>query len=49
MEKTVEERLAALEAWTHPPVAPGGTTEIMDLINNLEKQIKELKEEKHDV
>lgn len=35
-------RIEKLEEWTHPPVAPGGTTELMELIDNLEKRIKEL-------
>lgn len=38
----LENRIEKLEEWTHPPVAPGGTTELMELIDNLEKRIKEL-------
>lgn len=37
------ERIDHLEAWSHPPVAPGGTTELMAEIAKLQKQINELK------
>ena len=36
----LEERIEKLEEWTHPPVAPGGTTELVDLITKLEKRIE---------
>lgn len=39
---TLNARIERLEEWTHPPVAPGGTTELMELIDNLEKRIQEL-------
>ena len=32
-------RIEQLEAWSHPPVAPGGTTELMEEIAKLQKQI----------
>lgn len=39
----LSERIDKLEAWTHPPIAPGGTTELMAEIAKLQKQIDELK------
>lgn len=38
----LESRIIELEADSHPPVAPGGTTELMDLISVLESRINEL-------
>ena len=35
-------RIEQLEEWTHPPVAPGGTTEIMAEIRALQMQIDKL-------
>ena len=35
----LSERIDRLEAWTHPPIAPGGTTELMAEIAKLQKQI----------
>ena len=40
--ESLDSRIGKLEEWTHPPVAPGGTTELMELIDNLEKRIKKL-------
>jgi hypothetical protein len=39
----LSERIDRLEAWTHPPIAPGGTTELMAEIAKLQKQIDDLK------
>lgn len=44
----LSERIEKLEEWTHPPVAPGGTTELMEYIHQLENRIKEL-ENKNDI
>lgn len=38
----LETRVAKLEEWSHPPVAPGGTTELLELIHKLEKRIEAL-------
>lgn len=38
----LSERIAKLEEWSHPPVAPGGATELKDEIARLEKRIEEL-------
>ena len=38
----VAERIAKLEEWTHPPVAPGGATELKEEINKLSKKIEKL-------
>lgn len=40
----IEERTETLENWSHPPVAPGGTTELKNAINALETRIKYLEE-----
>lgn len=40
----IEERTEKLEEWSHPPVAPGGTTELKNDIKNLELRIKHLEE-----
>lgn len=32
-------RIEQLEAWSHPPIAPGGATELMEEIAKLKKQI----------
>ena len=39
----LSERIDRLEAWTHPPIAPGGKTELMAEIAKLQKQIDDLK------
>jgi len=39
-------RIEKLEEWTHPPVAPGGTTELLELINKLEKRIEVLENDR---
>jgi hypothetical protein len=39
-------RIEQLEAWSHPPVAPGGTTELMEEIAKLQKEIDALKPKK---
>jgi hypothetical protein len=43
----LEEKVKKLEEWSHPPVVPGGTTELLDLIHKLEERIQLL--EKHRV
>jgi len=40
------ERIDKLEEWTHPPVAPGGATELQEQIEELRKEIQELKNAK---
>ena len=35
-------RIEKLEEWSHPPVVPGGTTEIMEEIAKLKKQIDQM-------
>ena len=35
-------RIEKLEEWSHPPVAPGGTTEIMEEITKLKKEIDQM-------
>gem|GEM_PF-1014260 len=40
------ERIDKLEAWTHPPVAPGGATELVKEIETLKKEIDLLKRKK---
>ena len=42
----LSERIDKLEACSHPPVAPGGTTELMDEIAKLKKEINLLKRKK---
>tara|TARA_R100000951_G_C2491760_1_gene134688 strand:+ start:96 stop:353 length:258 start_codon:yes stop_codon:yes gene_type:complete len=39
---SINQRLIRLEEWTHPPVAPGGATELDDKIRKLEKRIAKL-------
>ena len=39
-------RIEKLEEWTHPPIAPGGTTELLELINKLEKRIEALENDR---
>lgn len=39
-------RIDKLEEWAHPPVAPGGATELKDEIEELRKEIKKLKARK---
>jgi len=39
-------RIEQLESWSHPPVAPGGTTELMEEIAKLQKEIDALKPKK---
>ena len=36
-------RIEQLEKWTHPPVAPGGATELQDQIKSLQRQIDQLR------
>ena len=40
------ERIDKLEAWSHPPVAPGGATELIKEIEILKKEIASLKRKK---
>lgn len=42
----LEKKVRKLEEWTHPPVAPGGTTELLELINKLEKRIEQLENDR---
>ena len=42
----LEKKVRKLEKWTHPPVAPGGTTELLELINKLEKRIEQLENDR---
>jgi len=37
------ERIDRLEEWSHPPVAPGGATELLEEIEKLKREIRELK------
>lgn len=46
MYTDLEKRIEKLEEWTHPPVAPGGTTELLELINKLEKRIEQLENDR---
>ena len=39
-------RIEQLEAWSHPPVSPGGATELMEEIAKLRKEIEEMKPKK---
>ena len=36
-------RIEQLEAWSHPPVAPGGATELIEEISKLQKEIESLR------
>lgn len=40
------ERIDKLESWSHPPVAPGGATELIKEIETLKKEIDLLKRKK---
>lgn len=40
------EKIERLEAWSHPPVAPGGTTELLAEMDKLQAQIDALKPKK---
>ena len=40
----IEDRVAELEEWTHPPVAPGGATELKDEIHSLAERLKQIEE-----
>ena len=40
----IEDRVADLEEWTHPPVAPGGATELKDEIHSLAERLKQIEE-----
>ena len=42
---SIDQRLKKLEEWTHPPVAPGGATELDDKISKLEKRIAKLEKQ----
>jgi len=39
-------RIEQLEAWSHPPIAPGGATELMEEIAKLQKELDVLKPKK---
>lgn len=36
------ERIDKLESWSHPPVAPGGATELQNEIKKLQRQIDQI-------
>ena len=38
----IEERLEALEGWSHAPVAEGGATELKELINGINKRLDKI-------
>ena len=40
----LEDRVVELEDWSHPPVAPGGATELKDEIHNLAERLKQIEE-----
>jgi hypothetical protein len=40
----LEARIVKLEADSHPPVAPGGATELKEEINNLNQRLEKLEE-----
>lgn len=42
----LQQRVEKLEEWSHPPVAPGGTTELLDLIHKLEKRVEQLENDR---
>ena len=39
-------RIEKLEAWSHPPIAPEGATELMEEIAKLQKELDALKPKK---
>jgi len=40
------EKIKELEGWSHPPVAPGGATELQDQINDLIERINKIEGKK---
>lgn len=40
----LEDRVVELEDWSHPPVAPGGATELKDEIHSLAERLKQIEE-----
>lgn len=42
----LEKKVRKLEEWSHPPVAPGGTTELLELIAELEKRLGKLENDR---
>ena len=38
----IEERLEALEGWSHAPVVEGGATELKELINGINKRLDKI-------
>ena len=42
----LEDRIEILEGDSHPPVAPGGTTELKSLINDINKRLDNLEKKK---
>ena len=42
----IEERLEALEGWSHAPVAEGGATELKELINGINKRLDKIEKKK---
>ena len=42
----IEERLEALEGWSHAPVAEGGATELKELINGINKRLDKIEKKR---
>ena len=42
----IEERLEALEGWSHAPVVEGGATELKELINGINKRLDTIEKKK---
>lgn len=42
----LEDRIETLEEDSHPPVAPGGTTELKSLINDINKRLDNLEKKR---
>lgn len=42
----LEDRIEILEEVSHPPVTPGGTTELKSLIDNINKRLDKLEKKK---
>lgn len=46
MGADLEKRIEKLEEWSHPPIVPGGTTELLELIKKLEKRIEKIENDR---
>ena len=42
----IEERLEALEGWSHAPVVEGGATELKELINGINKRLDKIEKKR---